>query len=195
MFDASELPADITLIQWVFYLWGNGKSDFLGIEPDMNIYDVTTVNETSLVPADYNTFGTTAYCDLPITYNNWQVENWNTFISNSAGLAGLQTAYDASGIFKIGGRNANYDVAEVAPTWVSNKNSDLDCYFADDTDVPGSSPKLVVTYAEAMTNVKATNVKQIVLLEAVRNVEMSAMGRFYVDEQGNAKYESRFARN
>jgi hypothetical protein len=35
----------------------------------------------------------------------------------------------------------------------------------------------------------------IVTLEAIRNVEMSAMGRFYVDESGNAKYESRYARN
>ena len=32
-------------------------------------------------------------------------------------------------------------------------------------------------------------------LEAIRNIEMSAMGRFYIDEGGNAVYESRFARN
>jgi len=38
-------------------------------------------------------------------------------------------------------------------------------------------------------------IKDIVTLEAIRNVEMSAMGRFYVDEEGNAKYESRYARN
>ena len=37
--------------------------------------------------------------------------------------------------------------------------------------------------------------KIIPVLEAIRNVEMAAMGRFYVDEQGNAKYESRYARN
>ncbi|MBU1173705.1 MAG: hypothetical protein KKD44_29395, partial [Proteobacteria bacterium] len=37
--------------------------------------------------------------------------------------------------------------------------------------------------------------KEMVTLEAIRNVEMSARGRFYVDEDGNAKYESRYARN
>lgn len=40
-----------------------------------------------------------------------------------------------------------------------------------------------------------TFVKDIVTLEALRNVEMSAQGRIYVDESGNLKYESRYARN
>ncbi|MCJ7669563.1 MAG: hypothetical protein MUO61_03480 [Dehalococcoidia bacterium] len=38
-------------------------------------------------------------------------------------------------------------------------------------------------------------VEDKVTLEAIRNVEMSGMGRFHVDEEGNARYESRFARN
>jgi len=36
---------------------------------------------------------------------------------------------------------------------------------------------------------------ELTTLEALRNIEMSAMGRTYVDEQGNLKYESRYARN
>ena len=35
---------------------------------------------------------------------------------------------------------------------------------------------------------------QIVALEALRNIEMSAMGRVYVDESGNLCYENRYAR-
>ena len=37
--------------------------------------------------------------------------------------------------------------------------------------------------------------KDIPALEALRNIEMSAQGRVYVDEEGNLKYESRYARN
>ena len=40
-----------------------------------------------------------------------------------------------------------------------------------------------------------TIVKPKVSLEAIRNIEMSTMGRIYVDEQGNFTYESRYARN
>lgn len=36
---------------------------------------------------------------------------------------------------------------------------------------------------------------ELTTLEGIRNVEMSAMGRTYVDEQGNLRYESRYARN
>ena len=38
-------------------------------------------------------------------------------------------------------------------------------------------------------------VVQIPTLEALRNLEMMAMGRFYIDEYGNARYEGRYARN
>ena len=35
----------------------------------------------------------------------------------------------------------------------------------------------------------------IVTLEALRNLEMAGQGRFYIDDEGNAKYESRFHRS
>lgn len=37
-------------------------------------------------------------------------------------------------------------------------------------------------------------VQDKITLEAIRNIEMAAKGRFYVDEEGNAVYDSRFAR-
>lgn len=42
---------------------------------------------------------------------------------------------------------------------------------------------------------EAYGVRDIVTLEAIRNIEMTCLGRFYIDEQGNAKYESRFHRS
>ena len=36
--------------------------------------------------------------------------------------------------------------------------------------------------------------KTIITLEALRNIEMMRQGRFYIDEQGRAAWESRFHR-
>ena len=44
-------------------------------------------------------------------------------------------------------------------------------------------------------SIQGTQVKEIIALEAMRNIEMSCMGRVYVDEEGNLTYESRYARN
>lgn len=44
-------------------------------------------------------------------------------------------------------------------------------------------------------SIQGTMVKEIIALEAIRNIEMSCMGRIYVDEEGNLTYESRYARN
>ena len=41
----------------------------------------------------------------------------------------------------------------------------------------------------------SANYTDIPAIEAIRNIEMSAGGRFYIDHAGNATYESRFARS
>ena len=40
-----------------------------------------------------------------------------------------------------------------------------------------------------------THVVNTPTLEVIRQLEMTAMGRFYIDEQGNARYEDRYYRN
>lgn len=73
--------------------------------------------------------------------------------------------------------------------------------FTGESDVEAfydmeSGHKIYSIYDNISLSPRATKpVVDIVTLEAIRNVEMSAMGRFYVDESGNAKYESRYARN
>ena len=44
-------------------------------------------------------------------------------------------------------------------------------------------------------SIQGPQVREIIALEAMRNIEMSCMGRVYVDEEGNLTYESRYARN
>ena len=42
---------------------------------------------------------------------------------------------------------------------------------------------------------KTVPILDIITLEAIRNIEMSAMGRFWVDEEGKAHWDSRYARS
>lgn len=51
-------------------------------------------------------------------------------------------------------------------------------------------------YSEELSSPRETKpVQDIITLQAIRNIEMSAGGgKFYIDKEGNAKYESRFGR-
>jgi hypothetical protein len=62
----------------------------------------------------------------------------------------------------------------------------------------GGLDKTFTTTAQIVdvaTDVVGPHVATIVTLQALRNMEMATMGRIYVDEYGNLRYEGRFARN
>lgn len=44
-------------------------------------------------------------------------------------------------------------------------------------------------------SIQGPQTKEIISLQAMREIEMSCMGRVYIDEEGNLTYESRYARN
>jgi len=124
-------------------------ADTLSITPDINIYASAPASNTELAAGDYDSFGDTAFCDTPITYAAWAAGDWHEFKLNAAGLAAAQTAADGDGIFKIGLRNANYDVANSAPAWsysVGAKSSQLSAYSADNLNE--YAPQLVIDYTE-----------------------------------------------
>ena len=62
-------------------------------------------------------------------------------------------------------------------------NDGYPCFFAMPPEALPSAPRATVAVEDKIT------------LESIRNVEMAAGGRFYVDEEGNAVYRSRYARN
>ena len=140
LFDTSSLPDDATIASAVLSLYGYAKSDNKGWAPDINIYASAPASETELAAGDYDSLGSTPFCDDPITYAGWLTSGYNNFILNAAGLAAISKA----GITKFGVRNANYDVAAVEPTWADGGTAELNFYTAEKGTV--YRPKLVVVY-------------------------------------------------
>ena len=154
LFDTSSLPDDTTITSATLSLYGVHKQDPAGWTPDINIYSSNPSSNTWLTSSDYTTLGATAF-STAITYANWSTTGYNSFALNSAGLA----AISKTGVSKFGARNANYDVANTAPTWVSDADALISFYTAD--YYSAYKPKLVIEYtvnAPTITTSPATNV-------------------------------------
>jgi len=184
VFPTNLLPEAAVISEAILYLYGYSKQDETGIAPDINIYSAAPASDAELTAGDYDSLGTIAYCDTPITYANWSITGYNSFILNATGLAAISKTSPTA----IGIRNANYDVANIEPPNVDGQYSGLD-FFTSEQGY-NYAPKLMITYSSL-----GVGKYEITVLEALRNIEMSAMGRVYVDEQGCLKYENRYARN
>ena len=146
--DTSALgPSVISAATFTFF--GQSKVDNLSATPDINIYSAAPANEASLASGDFNSLGTTAYCDTPITYANFNIGDpgtANDFILNATGLAAISKTANTV----IGARNANYDVADELdpnnhdPNWVSDAFSAIRPWMTEKG--AGYQPKLVITY-------------------------------------------------
>lgn len=140
LFDVSALSGQ-TVTSATFRIKASLKSDLLGITPNVNLYSSAPATDTALVAGDFDSLGTTPYCDTPVEYADWTNGEWIEFELNADGLAALQAAIDGDGIFKTGLRNANYDVAGVEPNWNGAYQwSYLIGQFADGS----SPPELIV---------------------------------------------------
>lgn len=139
LFDSSALTASATISAAVMSIYGWAKDDETSTTPDINIYTSNPAANNALANGDYDSFGTTAQCDTPITYNNWSTTGYNDFTLNATGRGNVSK----TSVSKFGTRNANYDVSGTPPTWASNTASTLYGYLADNGT---NKPKLVVTY-------------------------------------------------
>jgi len=140
LFNTSSLDNDCTIGAAVISLRGLNKNDSMSASPDINIYSSNPASNTAIESGDYDSLGSTALCDTPITFANFSTTDYNDFSLNTTGLS----AIDKTGITKLGARNANYDVANTVPPWSSNTNYYVHSYFAEQG--AGYKPKLVVTY-------------------------------------------------
>jgi len=118
----SVLPSSTIALSATLRLYAHsGKLDTGNFAPTMNIYQSAPAADNTIVAGDFDSLGSTSYSDV-ITYANWTVSAYNNFLLNVAGLAALNVAIAAADKFRIGTRNANYDVAAVSPTWVASKS-------------------------------------------------------------------------
>jgi len=147
--DVSDLPV-CTITGVVFSAYGTAKLDDCSISPSLNVYSSNPASPTELANGDYvhTRFGTTAYCDTPITYNAFNIGDpgtINNWVFNATGIAAVQAAADANTVVKLGVRDVVYDVGETLPTHPgSTQNTYMQCHSVDKGE--GYKPKLVVTY-------------------------------------------------
>jgi hypothetical protein len=140
LFDTTTLSGSV-VTDAVLSLFGADKTDGLGVTPDVDIYAATPASDTALAAADYGQIGTTPQTSAPTSYANQSGSAYTD-------LTLLTSAITAGGITKLATRNANYDVANVAPTWSSAAQS---LWQVRSSEASGSSqdPKLVVTFSAA----------------------------------------------
>lgn len=111
--------------------------------PDLDVYTSNPASNTNLVAADYSAFGSTSQTGgAVVTYTGWNANAYNAFVFNATGLSNIAK----TGVSKFGVRNANFDVANVAPSpWINDYAFRIEAAYADETG-SANDPKLVVTY-------------------------------------------------
>lgn len=158
-FDISVIGAENILLVNAG-LYGRSKTNTLGATWDFNIYQATTVNETSIVAADYNigNFGTNEFI-TSVPYASYNIGAYNILPMNAAAIAAMVAAIADTGIIKLGILNAYHDMGQVAPIWGSNQQARIDHGSAD---AAGEEPYLEITTGAAFNPAWARNSNQII---------------------------------
>jgi RHS repeat-associated protein len=141
LFDTSSIPDTDTIDSATLSIYGTAKVDNLSITPDINVYSAAPASDTALVSGDFDSFGSTAYASA-LSYASLDASDYNDLSFNASG----KSAVDKTDVSKFGVRNANYDVAESAPTWSSSSYSYFGGYYADQSGTT-QDPKLVVEHS------------------------------------------------
>ena len=149
LFDTSGLPDAAIITGVVLSAYGIVKLDDASCTPDSRVYSSNPDSNTTLIPADYTCLGSEALSQV-LTYAAFTVGAYNDYTLIDVNSDAFATNEDGTyisktGVTKLGIRNANYDVAETPPNWVSNVYSHQENESADHAG--GHKPKLVVTYS------------------------------------------------
>ena len=143
LFDTSPLGHGVSVSAVVLSLASLVKVDNLSIAPNVDIFAASPASDTNLVDADFSTLGALSQTGSPLSFAaiDGTPDVYNPFTLDQAG----RNRVDRVGISRFGGRNVNYDVDAVAPSWSISAASDWDVRSADFAGLT-SDPKLEVTY-------------------------------------------------
>lgn len=142
-FDTSAITASGILSSVVVSFYGNGKADNTGWYGANNIYSASPASNNALVAGDYDSLGTSPYCDNSIAYADW-ANAYNNFTLNATG----KSAVNKIGITKIGGRESLYDAPNSSPSVAGGSDNYSQCsvWFSDRAGLT-QDPKLVAVYS------------------------------------------------
>lgn len=144
VFPPASIPDDATFTGATLSLYAYGKNDDKGIAPATNIYSSASASTTELVPGDFNSLGSVAYCDSPVPYADWPstTPGYQDWVLNAIGVAALSK----TDVGRFGARFATYDVDGTIPDYSDGVTEN--CYVLSYAAEQGSGykPKLVVTY-------------------------------------------------
>jgi hypothetical protein len=140
-FDTSSIPDDNNINSATISFYINTLFDGLSITPNLNVYSASPASDNDLVAGDYDGVGSTELSTTK-TYASLTNNAYNDFTLNASGITNI----DATGVSGFSTRNAEYDVADVAPTWSSNTVSRIRAASADNGGTT-NDPKLVIQHA------------------------------------------------
>ena len=143
-FDTSALTAIAEISASVLSVYGTSKSDGLSISLDLDIYTSTPASTTALVNGDFAQIGTTSQTGSAIAYASIVTSAYNDFTFNATGRGNVSK----TSISKFGIRNANRDVADSEPGYVSAYA--ISNFVANFSDSVTNKPKLVITYTSTV---------------------------------------------
>jgi len=152
LFDTSAISDTDTIDSATLSFYGETKVDQGSYAADVNVYSSTPASNIALVEGDYGNTGSTAF-STAITFADWSTSGYNNFALNASGLANISK----TGVSKFSTRNANYDVANVSPTWRSDAGTHVTAYYADQTGT-SQDPKLVMVHSAPTSSETITRV-------------------------------------
>lgn len=115
-----------------------------------NIYSSTPASNTDLVTGDYSQVGTTAF-STAIPFASFSDNVFADWALNASGVAAVSTTGDS----KFSFREATYEVANSAPSWVSGGFERVVLYSTESSAGTTDDPKLVVVHSAAPTGPSA----------------------------------------
>lgn len=152
LFNTADLTSGATISSATYSLYGQAIANSLGASLVINVYSSAPASNTALVAGDFDSLGTTAFCDSGIAVASITTSGYNNFALNASGLA----AISKTSITKLGSRDATYDVGRATPPRGASGTGKVIFYSADQTGT-ANDPKLVVTFTTGGTTINHSN--------------------------------------
>ncbi len=156
LYYTAALTAAATITAAVKSVCGTAKTTTAGKSPTLNVYSSAPASNTALAAGDFDSLGTTPFCDTAITYAAFDIGGtiYNNWALNPAGRAAVSKTITPT---KLALREATYDVANVDPGLNNSNNSvSFSGKFAE-TAGTTADPKLTITYTVPAASAIATS--------------------------------------